>query len=77
MAEEKFQLFKDRDPILYQLEQSLIQVLSGKKEVRERITDGPRRVRSLSIKIIPNVKDPKFLVQVGMFETQFSATTGL
>lgn len=67
-----------KDPLLSGLEQSLINFLSQKKDIEEKVNGGARRVRSLTLSV--NIKDPKkvtFAVQIGMCEASFNINTGL
>lgn len=67
-----------KDPKLTELEQSLINFLTSKKEIEEKVSGGARRLRSLSLGL--NVKDKKnafFTIQIGMCEATFNITTGL
>ncbi len=67
-----------KNPKLAGLEQSLINFLTSKRDIEEKVTGGARRIRSLTFNI--DFRDPKktvFTVQIGMCEASFSCTTGL
>ena len=59
-----------------QLETSLIQFLSLKKDI-ETIPGGHRRIQSLKLRIYSSAKEPAFAVQLGMCEASFDAISGL
>lgn len=66
-----------KNPKLEGLEQSLIQFLTSKKDVDEKVNGGHRRVRGLSLNLdLRNHKKPLFTVQIGMCEVAFDVTTG-
>ena len=64
-----------KDPALNQLEQTLIRFLSSKSEVKERIMDGERKIRGLSIKLTGSAKEPKIVLQIGIIESVFNTAT--
>lgn len=67
-----------KNPQLASLEQSLINFLTSKKDIEEKVNGGSKRVRALTFNI--DLKDPKhalFTVQIGMCEASFSCTSGL
>ena len=67
----------EKNPKLAGLEHSLIQFLTSKKEVDEKVAGGHRRVRGLSIGLdLRNPKKPLITVQIGMCEAAFDAITG-
>ena len=61
---------QDKKLAISQLETSLIQFLLLKKDI-ESIPGGHRRVRTLTLKIIPSSKEPAFAVQLGMLKDTF------
>ncbi|MBQ3641750.1 hypothetical protein II906_07500 [bacterium] len=66
-----------KDPRLAGLEQSLINFLSQKKEVDEKVPGGIRRVRGLNLNFdLRDERRPCFTVQIGMFEAAFNALNG-
>lgn len=67
-----------KDPVIAELEQSLINLLCSKPEVEEKVPGGIRRVRGLTFNIdVKNPKNPSFTVQIGMCEAIFNVTNGL
>ena len=67
-----------KDPVIAELEQTLINFLTSKKDIEEKVPGGSKRVRGLTFNI--DVKNPKnafFTVQVGMCEAAFNVTSGL
>ena len=67
-----------KDPVITELEQSLINLLSSKRDIDEKVSGGIKRVRSLSFNIdIRNPKAPYFTVQIGMCEAAFNVNNGL
>ena len=67
-----------KDPVIAELEQSLINLLCSKQEVEEKVPGGIRRVRGLTFNIdVKNPKNPSFTVQIGMCEAIFNVTNGL
>ncbi len=67
-----------KDPALSQLEQSLINFLTQKKEVEEQVAGGARRVRGLTMGLdLRDEKKPCFSVQIGMCEAVFNINSGL
>lgn len=67
-----------KNPALAQLEQSLINFLTQKKEVEEKVAGGSRRVRGLTMGLdLRDEKKPCFSVQIGMCEAVFNANNGL
>ena len=67
-----------KDPIIAELEQSLINLLCSKPDVEDKVSGGAKRVRGLTFNI--DVKNPKnafFTVQIGMCEAAFNVTNGL
>lgn len=67
-----------KEPIIAELEQSLINFLTGKPEVEEKVSGGAKRVRGLTFNIdVKNPKNPSFTVQIGMCEAMFNVTNGL
>lgn len=67
-----------KNPALSQLEQSLINFLTQKKEVEEKVAGGARRVRGLTMGLdLKDEKKPCFSVQIGMCEAVFNANNGL
>lgn len=67
----------EKNPKLLGLEQSLIQFLTNKKEVDDKVAGGFRRVRGLSLSLdTRNPKKPLFTVQIGMCEAAFDILTG-
>ncbi len=67
-----------KDPVIAELEQSLINLLVSKPEVEEKVSGGARRVRGLTFNIdVKNPKNPSFTVQIGMCEATFNVTNGL
>ena len=74
---ENFNSEQSNDPIINQLEQSLIHFLSTKNDIESKVTGGLRRVRSLSVRINKNLKEPSFSVQIGIMESVFDAVHGL
>ncbi len=67
-----------KDPIISELEQSLINFLVSKPEIEEKVSGGARRVRGLTFNIdVKNPKNPSFTVQIGMCEATFNVTNGL
>ena len=68
----------EKNPKLAGLEHSLIQFLTSKKEVDEKVAGGHRRVRGLSIGLdLRNPKKPLITVQIGMCEAAFNVKNGL
>ena len=67
----------EKDPRLSGLEQSLINFLSQKKDIEEKVTGGMRRVRGLTMGLKIDARKVVFTVQIGMCEASFSTTTGL
>jgi hypothetical protein len=69
---------QDKDPIIASLERSLIDYLSTKKDVEEKVNGGFKRVRGLSLSIDrKNPKHPYFNVQIGICEASFNTVNGL
>jgi len=67
-----------KNPKLAGLEQSLINFLTSKRDIEEKVNGGLRRVRGLTFNIdLRDSKNPAFTVQIGMCEASFSCTTGL
>ena len=67
-----------KDPIIAELEQSLINMLVSKPETEEKVSGGAKRVRGLTFNIdVKNPKNPSFTVQIGMCEAAFNCTNGL
>ena len=67
-----------KDPIISELEQSLINFLVSKPEIEEKVNGGAKRVRGLTFNIdVKNPKNPSFSVQIGMCEAIFNTTNGL
>lgn len=67
-----------KDPIVSELEQSLINFLTSKPEIEEKVSGGAKRVRGLTFNIdVKNPKNPSFTVQIGMCEAMFNVTNGL
>lgn len=66
-----------KDPIIAELEQSLINFLCSKKEIEQKVSGGAKRVRGLTFNIdVKNPKNPSFTVQIGMCEAAFNVQTG-
>ena len=68
------------DPIISELEQSLINFLTTTKaeEVETKVSGGIRRVKGLIFNIdVKNPKNPSFTVQIGMCEGKFNVSNGL
>lgn len=60
------------------LEQSLINFLTGKKDLEAKMGTGFRRIRTLQIQLNgENPKHPVFTVQMGMFCAEFNMLNGL
>ena len=60
------------------LEQSLIEFLSNKRDLEEKMGTGYRRIRSIQLSF--NEKNPNhitFIVQIGMFAAEFNMSNGL
>ncbi len=74
---EGYSSSNNSDPTIYQLEQSLIQYLSSKHDIDDKVPGGQRRVRGLTFKITRNVKEPSFSVQIGIMEAVFDAINGM
>ncbi len=67
-----------KDPVITELEQSLINLLTSKKDIEEKVSGGAKRVRGLSFNIdVKNPKSPFFTVQIGMCEAAFNVNNGL
>lgn len=67
-----------KDPIISELEQSLINFLTSKKDIEEKVSGGAKRVRGLTFNIdVKNPKNASFTVQIGMCEASFNVTNGL
>ena len=67
-----------KDPIVTELEQSLINFLCSKDEVEQKVSGGVKRVRGLTFGIdVKNPKNASFTVQIGMCEAAFNVTNGL
>ena len=67
-----------KDPIVSELEQSLINFLCSKDEVEEKVSGGVKRVRGLTFNIdVKNPKNASFTVQIGMCEAKFNVNNGL
>ena len=67
-----------KDPIITELEQSLINFLVSKEEVETKVNGGAKRVRGLTFNIdVKNPKNPSFSVQIGMCEAVFNTANGL
>ncbi|MBQ8635653.1 hypothetical protein IJ425_05830 [bacterium] len=68
-----------KDPIITELEQSLINFLCSKEEdVEKKVSGGIRRVRGLTFNIdVKNPKNASFTVQIGMCEAGFNVANGL
>ena len=67
-----------KDPVIAELEQSLINLLCSKQEVEEKVPGGIRRVRGLTFNIdVKNPKNASFSVQIGMCEATFNVVNGL
>lgn len=67
-----------KDPVISELEQSLINLLVSKKDIEEKVSGGAKRVRGLTFNI--DTKNPKnafFTVQIGMCEAAFDISNGL
>lgn len=72
------QMANGKNAKIVELEQSLINFLTSKKDIDEKISGGSRRLRGLTLNV--DVKDPKcpvFTVQVGMCEAAFNTQNGL
>ena len=74
---ENYNESQKSEPIIYELEQSLIQFLCTKHDIEDKVPGGQRRVRGLSFKISKNPKEPSFSVQIGMMEALFDAVNGV
>ena len=67
-----------KDPIITELEQSLIHLLSTRKELDDKVPGGLRRLRALTFNVdVKNPKNPFFTIQIGICEASFNITTGL
>ena len=67
-----------KDPVITELEQSLINFLVSKPEVETKVNGGIKRVRGLTFNIdVKNPKNPSFTVQIGMCEAVFNTANGL
>ncbi len=66
-----------KDPALNSLEQSLINFLSQKKDIEDKISGGSRRLKSLTLGLKKDSKSIFFTVQIGMFEAAFNTNNGL
>lgn len=67
-----------KDPIIAELEQSLINFLCSKPEVDVKVSGGIKRVRGLTFNIdVKNPKNASFTVQIGMCEAAFNVKNGL
>lgn len=67
-----------KDPVIAELEQSLINLLCSKPEVEVKVSGGIKRVRGLTFNIdVKNPKNASFTVQIGMCEAAFSVKNGL
>ena len=67
-----------KNPQLASLEQSLINFLTSKKDIEDKVNGGAKRVRALTFNIdMHNAKNPVFTVQIGMCEAAFDCRTGL
>lgn len=67
-----------KDPIISELEQSLINFLTSKKDIEEKVSGGAKRVRGLTFNIdVKNPKNASFTVQIGMCEAAFNVSSGL
>ena len=75
--EKKLNLFQ-KDPVIVELEHSLINFLSNKKELDKKIIGGLRRLRGLTFNIITKtVTSTYFSVQIGVCEATFNPINGL
>lgn len=75
--EKKLNLFQ-KDPIIAELERSLINYLMNKKEVEKKVIGGFRRIRGLTFNIVTkNITNTYFSVQIGMCEAIFNPITGI
>lgn len=68
-----------KDPIVSELEQSLINFLCSKEEdIEQKVSGGVKRVRGLTFNIdVKNPKNASFTVQIGMCEAKFNINNGL
>lgn len=75
--EKKLNLFQ-KDPIITELERSLINYLVNNREVEKKVTGGLRRVRGLTFNIITkDITNTYFSVQIGIFEAMFNPINGI
>jgi len=66
-----------KDPVLKELEQSLINFLTTRQDIEEKVNGGARRVKGLTFNInVKNPKNPSFTVQIGMCEASFNVQNG-
>ena len=70
--------FLAKDPEIVELEHSLINFLTAKKDIDQKVSGGKRRVRGLTFNINSNdIDNPYFSIQIGMLEAQFNIKNGL
>ena len=70
--------FLAKNPKIVELEQSLINFLTSKKDIETKVSGGKRRVRGLTFNIdTRDLNNPYFSIQIGMLEALFNVTNGL
>lgn len=66
-----------KDPVISELEQSLINFLCSRQDIEEKVNGGARRVKGLTFNIdVKNPKNPSFSIQIGMCEATFNVQNG-